>query len=67
MIEGVHGIKGDVNNDGLVLVNDAQEQVGLVLGVSVPLVYQTWAGDTDGDCVLDVGDAIDMVNAWLGI
>ena len=66
MIEAASGARGDLNEDGLVLLNDALRVVDIVLGAS-PTIYETYAGDKNADCSVDVGDALAIVNAWLGL
>ena len=52
------GIKGDVNNDGVVRSNDAMLALRISAGLMVPDEYQKWAADMNGDGAIKSNDAM---------
>jgi hypothetical protein len=65
-VEAVSGMRGDVNDDGTVNAADAMVALDIVLEEIVASVFQSFAADMNGDCVIDVGDVMKMLQAWTG-
>lgn len=58
---------GDVNNDGIINVQDIIRIVNIILeNDPVPSDYELWAGDVNSDESIDVTDIIILVNYILG-
>ncbi len=56
----------DINQDGIVNVQDIVAAVSFALGTSVPLSDQLCAADTDGNGFINVVDIVAIVSAALG-
>jgi hypothetical protein len=65
-VEAVSGMRGDVNDDGTVNVADAMLAIDIVLEEIVASVFQSFTGDMDGNCDIDVGDVKQILQAWTG-
>jgi len=61
------GIKGDVNNDGVVKSNDAMLALRISAGLMVPDEYQKWAADMNGDGVVRSNDAMLILRKAAGL
>ena len=66
-MKGVKGSRGRVNADGELNVLDVVAIVNIVLGNVVPTESQMWAADLDGNSVINIIDAIGLVNAMFGV
>ena len=61
------GIKGDVNNDGVVKSNDAMLALRISAGLMIPDEYQKWAADMNGDGVVRSNDAMLILRKAAGL
>ena len=58
---------GDINNDGVINVQDIVRIVNIILQNDLPPTeYEQWAGDVNNDDIIDVTDIIIIVNYILG-
>ena len=58
------GILGDLNQDGLINVQDIILSINIILGAS-PNNYQLWSGDLNEDGVIDILDIVLLINLIL--
>ena len=58
------GIVGDLNQDGLVNVQDIILSINIILGDS-PSDYELWSGDLNQDGVIDILDIVLLINLIL--
>ena len=59
------GMKGDINNDGIINILDVVQTVNFVLGIITPDDYQFWAADYNSDGIINILDVVQIVNAVL--
>jgi len=59
----ITGIRGDVNQDGLVRANDAILTLRFIVEIDTPTEYQEWAADMNGDGNVGANDAILILRA----
>ncbi len=59
-------IKGDVNNDNLINIQDIVRTVNFILGKAVPGDLEKCAADVKGDEKINVQDVVKIVNIILG-
>ncbi len=63
----VFGMKGDLNQDGVVNVLDVVRAINIALGRSpAPSSYEQWAGDMNDDGTINVLDIVAIINLSLG-
>ena len=62
---GLEAMLGDVNGDADVNVLDILTVVNIVLGIMVPTDAQVWAADLDDNGVINIMDAVALVNLYL--
>ena len=55
---------GDLNQDGLINVQDIILSINIILGAS-PSDYQLWSGDLNQDGVIDILDVVLLINLIL--
>jgi|GEM_PF-1760944 len=60
-------LKGDVNGDGAIRVNDAQIALRIAVNIITPTPQQAQAADVNGDGKVNVQDVILILKAALGI
>ena len=58
------GIMGDLNQDGLINVQDIILSINIILGAT-PSDYQLWSGDLNQDGVIDILDIVLLINLIL--
>ena len=58
------GMMGDLNQDGLINVQDIILSINIILGTS-PSDYQLWSGDLNQDGVMDILDIVLLINLIL--
>ncbi len=61
------GVRGDVNNDGEILSNDAILALRIATKLMVPTDYQRWAADMNGDGEIGSNDAILILRKAIGL
>ncbi|UCE20590.1 MAG: putative Ig domain-containing protein [Gemmatimonadota bacterium] len=61
------GLKGDVNDDGMIDIIDALLGVNIVLGTEEPSDLEYWAADCNDDDLVDIVDVLGIVNVTLGL
>ncbi|MFQ6091903.1 MAG: DUF3160 domain-containing protein [bacterium] len=66
-LQAVEEIKGDVNGDGQINVQDVLVAVNIILGLLDPTPDQLWAADYNDDGAVNVLDVVLIVNEILGI
>ena len=59
--------KGDVNDDGLVDIQDAVGIINIILGYTTPDVTHKWAADYNGDNKINILDVIALINTLLSL
>ncbi len=63
----VLGMKGDLNQDGVVDVSDVVREINIILGrPPAPTSYELWAADINDDGSVDVADVVATINIALG-
>jgi len=63
----ITGLRGDVNQDGLVRSNDAILTLRFVVGLDAPTEYQEWAADMNEDGSIKSNDAILILRVASGM
>ena len=58
------GMMGDLNQDGLINVQDIILSINIILGAT-PSDYQLWSGDLNQDGVMDILDIVLLINLIL--
>ena len=60
------GLKGDVNGDGLINVQDVVALIRHTLGIQPLMGKALWSADCNGDKLIDVFDIVGVVNVIIG-
>jgi len=60
------GMMGDLNQDGLVNIQDIIISINIILG-GEPSDYELWSGDLNQDSVIDILDIVLLINLILAI
>ena len=59
-------VKGDINEDGEIDIQDVLLVINIILGFFEPTEDQFWSADYDGDGDMDVVDVVQIVHYMLG-
>ena len=63
----IRGMKGDLNQDGVVNVTDVVREINIILTrPPAPTNYELWAGDVNDDGQINVVDVVATINIILG-
>ena len=55
------GMMGDLNQDGIINVQDIILSINIILG-GVPTEHQLWSGDINQDGIIDILDIVLLIN-----